>query len=89
MAAAFCNLPTAAALDSRSYFPTTSSLGPDQLQKILGDHGPSGAPSDDSLCMHGNYWTTTASLQWFPRQRKARVAYGSTCEAKYVEFQLN
>jgi len=65
------------------------SLGPDQLQKILGDHGPSGAPSDDSLCMHGSYWTTTASLQWFPRQRKVRVAYGSTCEAKYVEFQLN
>lgn len=65
------------------------SLGPDQLQKILGDHGPSGVPSDDSLCMHGGYWTTTASLQWFPRQRKARVAYGSTCEATYVEFQLN
>ena len=64
-------------------------LGPDQLQAILSDHGPTGSASDDSLCMHGSYWTTTASLQWFPRERKVRIAYAPTCQAVYAEFQLN
>jgi hypothetical protein len=64
-------------------------LGPDGLQTILSDHGSSGQPGDDSLCMHGSYWTTTASLQWFPAERKVRVAYSSTCQAEYVELQLN
>jgi Acyl-coenzyme A:6-aminopenicillanic acid acyl-transferase len=64
-------------------------LGSDELQHTLSDHGPTGQPSDDTLCMHGTYWTTTASLQWFPRERKVRVAYAPTCQAKYVEFQLN
>jgi hypothetical protein len=64
-------------------------LNPDQLQSVLSDHGPSGQPSDDSLCMHGTYWTTTASLQWFPQERKVRVAYGPNCQAKYTELQLN
>jgi hypothetical protein len=64
-------------------------LGPDELQRTLSDHGSTGQPSDDTLCMHGTYWTTTASLQWFPRQRKVRVAYAPTCQAKYAEFQLN
>jgi hypothetical protein len=64
-------------------------LGPDELQTILSDHGTSGQPGDDSLCMHGSYWTTTASLQWFPIERKVRVAYSSTCQAEYMELQLN
>jgi hypothetical protein len=64
-------------------------LSAEQLQNILSDHGPAGQPSDDSLCMHGSYWTTTASLQWFPQERKVRVAYSSTCQAKYIELQLN
>jgi hypothetical protein len=64
-------------------------LGPNELQTILSDHGTSGLPGDDSLCMHGSYWTTTASLQWFPIERKVRVAYSSTCQAKYVEMRLS
>jgi hypothetical protein len=69
--------------------PNHNALSPDQLQSLLSDHGPTGQPSDDSLCMHGTYWTTTASLQWFPLERKVRVAYGPTCQAKYTELQLN
>jgi isopenicillin-N N-acyltransferase-like protein len=66
-----------------------NSLSPDQLQTILSDHGPTGQPSDDTLCMHGTYWTTTASLQWFPHERKVRVAYGPPCQSKYTELHLN
>jgi hypothetical protein len=57
--------------------------------EILGDHGSSGQPSDDSLCMHGSYWTTTASLQLSPARRSMKVAYSSTCEANYAEFALH
>jgi hypothetical protein len=64
-------------------------LGADQFQRILSDHGPTGQPSDDSLCMHSDYWNTTASLQWFPERRGLRVSYSSTCKAQYVEVQLN
>jgi len=64
-------------------------LGPEQFQRILSDHGPGGEPSDDSLCMHSSYWNTTASLQWFPARRSLRVTYSPTCQARYVELQLN
>ena len=64
-------------------------LGPDQFQQILGDHGPSGQPSDDSLCMHSGYWNTTASLQWFPDRRSLRVTYSPACQAHFIELQLN
>lgn len=65
------------------------ALGSDRLRTILSDHGASGRPSDNSLCTHGGYWTTTASLQWFPRQRKVRVAYSATCQAEYTELRLS
>jgi Acyl-coenzyme A:6-aminopenicillanic acid acyl-transferase len=64
-------------------------LGPDQFQRILSDHGPTGEASDDSLCMHSDYWNTTASLQWFPDRSGLRVSYSPTCEAQYVELQLD
>jgi hypothetical protein len=64
-------------------------MGPEELRTILSDHGSTGQPTDDSLCMHGSYWTTTASLQWFPAERKLSVAYSSTCQAEYRALQLN
>jgi predicted choloylglycine hydrolase len=64
-------------------------LGSKQLQRILSDHGATGQPSDDSLCMHSGYWNTTASLQWFPKRRSLRISYSSTCQANYAELQLS
>jgi hypothetical protein len=63
-------------------------LGPNELASVLSDHGSSGQPTDDTICMHSSYWNTTAALQWFPRERKVRVSYGSTCQADFVELQL-
>ena len=60
----------------------------EQLREVLADHGDSEQPSDDSLCMHGSYWTTTASLQLFPTRRALKVAYSSTCNSQYCEFSL-
>jgi Acyl-coenzyme A:6-aminopenicillanic acid acyl-transferase len=68
---------------------TCTKFDSEQLRQILGNHGSTGQPSDDSLCMHGSYWTTTASLQLSPARRSMKVAYSSTCEANYAEFALN
>jgi hypothetical protein len=64
------------------------ALNVDDLSRIMGDHGEPNEPSDYTLCVHGSYWQTTASLQLLPTQRRIRVAYSNTCEADYVAFDL-
>ena len=66
----------------------TDRFGPGELAALMSDHGPAGQPDDDTLCMHGSYWHTTACLQLFPRRRKLRVAYATACEAEYEEIGL-
>jgi hypothetical protein len=63
-------------------------LDADGLARLLADHGPTGEASEATLCMHSDYWTTTACLQWFPRSRRVRVAYDTACRAQYAEFGL-
>jgi hypothetical protein len=63
-------------------------LGGEELAVLMADHGENGAPNDGTICMHGEYWSTTASLQWFPAERSVRVAYGPACQATFREFAL-
>jgi hypothetical protein len=63
-------------------------LGVDELGSVMADHGSTGTPDDNTPCVHGSYWQTTACLQFFPRQRRLRVAYDTACRAKYEEVEL-
>jgi hypothetical protein len=63
-------------------------LGPSELTAIMADHGPTGIPDDNTICMHGSYWHTTATVQLLPRTRRLRVAYDNPCTASYVDFEL-
>ncbi len=63
-------------------------MTPDDLAHLMADHGPHDAPDDGTVCMHSDYWSTTACLQWFPADRKVRIAYGHACQAEYREFSL-
>jgi hypothetical protein len=65
-----------------------SIMDVDDLAAIMGDHGDNGIPSDNSPCVHGSYWYTTACLQFNSNSRKMRVAYDSACQARYQEAQL-
>jgi hypothetical protein len=65
-----------------------SCIGPDELAAIMADHGPDGVPDGASPCVHTDYWRTTASLQWYPARRRARVSYSAGCKARYVEVCL-
>ena len=60
----------------------------DRLSAIMADHGSDGRPGDDTLCVHGSYWFTTACLQFFPRSRRIRVAYSTACQARFEDVQL-
>jgi hypothetical protein len=62
-------------------------FGPDELTDLMSDHGADGA-DHRTLCMHSDYWNTTACLQFYPRERKMRVSYSSACDAKYTDFVL-
>lgn len=60
----------------------------DRLSAIMADHGPEDKPNDESICMHGSYWFTTACLQFFPGSRRIRVAYDTACQARFEDVEL-
>ena len=66
----------------------TDVLDVDRLSAIMSDHGPEGTPGDDTICMHGSYWFTTACLQFFPGSRRIRVAYDTACQARFEDVEL-
>lgn len=59
------------------------------LSHLFSDHGPNNTPSRDTICIHSDYWQTTASLQLLPASRKLRISYSTACQADYQEFQLD
>jgi len=58
------------------------------VAQVMLDHGPQGQPSLGTICMHSNYWSTTACIQLLPQSRRMRVAYSSACRAEFVQLQL-
>ena len=58
----------------------------DTVQSIMSHHGPVGEPSFGTVCMHSDYWFTTASLQLLPAERRLRVSFSPTCVAEYRDF---
>jgi hypothetical protein len=71
-------------------------FGWDELTAIMSDHGPTdgdggsdqAAPNGHGLCVHSDYWYTTAALQLNPRERTMRVAYSSACQATFRAFRI-
>lgn len=67
---------------------STPVLDDDLLSALMADHGASSIPSENTPCVHSSYWHTTASLQFFPKSRRMRVAFDSACQARFQEFEL-
>jgi hypothetical protein len=61
---------------------------PEELSRILADHGEAGSGDDHTLCRHGPYYSTTCSVVLFPRQRAARVLVGSPCAGAFTDLSL-
>lgn len=66
----------------------TDCFGPAELTALMSDHGAEGIASEDAICMHGNYWFTTACLQFYPCSRRMRIAYDTPCRASFSEIRL-
>jgi hypothetical protein len=65
-----------------------SPIDPDTLAMRMADHGPTGSPSGLTLCVHSDYWHTTACIQLLPETRRLRISYSTACQAEYAEFTL-
>jgi hypothetical protein len=72
----------------RELIAAADTLTPTSLQQVMGDHGADDAPCADTICMHGEYWFTTASIQLLPAERKLRASFSPTCVAEYQDFTL-
>ena len=66
-----------------------SPLNPDTLAKRMANHGPTESPSRQTLCMHSDYWYTTACIQLLPEARRLRVSYSTACQAQYTDFVIS
>ena len=67
---------------------TTAPLDAETVAHLMADHGPDQQPSANTICMHGSHWSTMASVQMFPAERRIRVSYGAACQAEFQDFQL-
>lgn len=56
------------------------------VQDVMADHGETGTPSADTICMHSDYWHTTATVQLLPVRRTLRASFSPTCVAEYKEY---
>jgi predicted choloylglycine hydrolase len=63
-------------------------IGENELSMIMGDHGPENIPSRNTICMHSDYWHTTASIQLLPSSRRMRVSFTSACQAAFQDFEF-
>jgi hypothetical protein len=72
----------------RQLLGETEAFTVNALGAVMADHGPAGIASDDTPCVHGSYWNTTACLQFLPKPRRVRVAYDTACNARFEEIVL-
>jgi hypothetical protein len=70
----------------QSLLANESPLTADSVHAVMSDHGGDGVPSADTICMHGNYWHTTAALQLLPDERLLRAAFSPACAARFTDF---
>lgn len=67
---------------------SSMQFGPDELTALMSDHGPDGVPNDNSICVHSDYWNTTATMQLFPSRRSMRIDFTAACSAQLQELEL-
>lgn len=53
---------------------------------VFSDHGESGRGDDNTVCRHGPYFTTIASIIMLPHSRRMLVTYGHPCDSVFTDF---
>jgi hypothetical protein len=57
-----------------------------ELVNVFSDHGEAGRGDNNSICRHGEYFSTTCSLIILPRSRRMLVTYGNPCDSIFTDF---
>lgn len=60
----------------------------EDLAAVMSDHGQDRIASQTTVCVHGPYQRTLASIHFLPKQRKMRVDFATACGAKHIEISL-
>jgi len=63
------------------------SMDPDEIWKLMSDHD-GGTGNENTICRHGEYWSTTAAIQIFPAKGVMRYAWGKPCENRPASVEL-
>lgn len=63
-------------------------IGDAELIAMASDHGAHGAPSDNTICRHSDYFSTTCSLVFYPARRAMKITHGNPCRSEFMEFSL-
>lgn len=63
-------------------------FGPDEVERLLRDHGGGERGSDLTICRHGHYYSTTCSVVLLPGERALRVLFDSPCQRQFIEHRL-
>jgi predicted choloylglycine hydrolase len=58
------------------------------LKKVLRDHGGSDTGNDNTICRHGEFFQTQATVLFFPKHRKMLAGFGYPCQTEYKEYRL-
>ncbi len=58
----------------------------ERLEELARDHGGLDAGNNHTPCRHSDYFTTTCSVLFLPRQRKMYLVDGPPCAGEYREF---
>lgn len=56
------------------------------LLAVFCDHGESGRGDDNTICRHGPYFSTTASIIMLPLSKRLLVTYGHPCDSVFSDF---
>ncbi len=62
-------------------------MGVKEILDVFCDHGEGGKGSDNTVCRHGDFLSTTCSVIMFPTSRRMLVTYGNPCSSVYTDFR--
>lgn len=65
-----------------------ASHTPDDVARLMSDHGVGNRGDENTVCMHGSYWETLATVQLLPAERAMRLSYTAPCRANFSTFAL-
>lgn len=72
---------------AQEFLATRQRIDLEAVIELLRDHGQ-GPGGDDTICLHGQVFATTASLILIPNLRQILVLLGHPCRGRYRRFRI-